>query len=107
MKAYMVIRDIIFFVLLCSILCVCIFTAKMTDVIDSNLIYVNRKVPPLEGIHRPEIMHHEDIENEVAIEVDEENISEEGAEFEDFTANPDQEIPEWVERTVWIDAIFN
>ena len=49
----------------------------------------------------------EDIENEVAIEVDEENISEEGAEFEDFTANPDQEIPEWVERNVWIDAIFN
>ncbi|MBR4567358.1 hypothetical protein IKO18_02805, partial [bacterium] len=73
----MVIRDIIFFVLLCSILCVCIFTAKMTDVIDSNLIYVNRKVPPLEEIHRPEMMHHEDIENEVAIEVDEENISEE------------------------------
>ena len=25
----------------------------------------------------------------------------------DFTANPDQEIPEWVERNVWIDAIFN
>lgn len=94
MKAYMVIRDIIFFVLLCSILCVCIFTAKMTDVIDSNLIYVNRKVPPLEGIHSPEMMHHEDIENEVAIDVDEENISEEGTEFEDFTANPDQEIPE-------------
>ena len=107
MKAYMVIRDIIFFVLLCSILCVCIFTAKMTDVIDSNLIYVNRKVPPLEGIHSPEMMHHEDIENEVAIDVDEENISEEGTEFEDFTANPDQEIPEWVERNVWIDAIFN
>ena len=103
----MVIRDIIFFILLCSILCVCIFTAKMTDVIDSNLIYVNRKVPPLEGIHRPEMMHHEDIENEVAIDVDEENLPEEVTEAEDFTANPDQEIPEWVERNGWVDAIFN
>ena len=40
------------------------------------------------------MMHHEDIENEVAIEVDEGNISEEGTKFEDFTANPNQKIPE-------------
>ena len=103
----MIIRDIIFLILWLAILCTGIYTAKMTDVIDSNLIYVNRKVPPLEGIHRPEMMHHEDIENEVAIEVDEGNISEEGTKFEDFTANPNQKIPEWVKRTVWIDAIFN
>ena len=107
MKAYMIIRDIIFLILWLAILCTGIYTAKMTDVIDSNLIYVNRKVPPLEGIHRPEMMHHEDIENEVAIEADKDNLSEEGAKFEDFTANPNQEIPEWVERKVWIDAIFN
>ena len=46
MKAYMIIRDIIFLILWLAILCVWIYTAKMTDVIDSNLIYVNRKIPP-------------------------------------------------------------
>lgn len=106
MKAYMVIRDIIFFILLCSILCVCIFTAKMTDVIDSNLIYVNRKVPPLERSHRPEMMPPEEFDYEF-VDVDEENLPEEVTEAEDFTANPDQEIPEWVERNGWVGVIFN
>ena len=46
MKAYMIIRDIIFLILWLAILCTGIYTAKMTDVIDSNLIYVNRKIPP-------------------------------------------------------------
>ena len=45
MKAYMIIRDIIFLILWLAILCTGIYTAKMTDVIDSNLIYVNRKIP--------------------------------------------------------------
>ena len=46
MKAYMIIRDIIFLIQWLAILCTGIYTAKMTDVIDSNLIYVNRKIPP-------------------------------------------------------------
>ena len=45
MKAYTIIRDIIFFILWLGILWVGIYTAKMTDVIDSNLVYVNRKIP--------------------------------------------------------------
>ena len=45
MKAYMIIRDIIFLILWLAILCTGIYTVKMTDVIDSNLIYVNRKIP--------------------------------------------------------------
>ena len=48
MKVYTIIRDIIFFILWIAILWVGIYTAKMTDVIDSNLIYVNRKVPPID-----------------------------------------------------------
>ena len=42
----MIIRDIIFLILWLAILCVWIYTAKMTDVIDSNLVYVNLKIPP-------------------------------------------------------------
>lgn len=54
MKIYIVVRDIIFLVLWIAILCVGIFTAKMTDVIDSNIIYVNRKIPPIDKWEKPE-----------------------------------------------------
>ena len=54
MKVYSIIRDVIFFILWLAILWVGIYTAKMTDVIDSNLIYVNRKVPPIDKWQKPD-----------------------------------------------------
>ena len=54
MKVYSIIRDIIFFILWLAILWVGIYTAKMTDVIDTNLIYVNRKVPPIDKGQKPD-----------------------------------------------------
>ena len=59
MKVYSIIRDIIFFILWLAILWVGIYTAKMTDVIDSNLIYVNRKVPPIDKGQKPDQGHLE------------------------------------------------
>ena len=50
MKVYEILRDIVFFFLLLAILWVGIYIAKMTDVIDTNLIYVNRKIPPVEKV---------------------------------------------------------
>jgi len=72
MKVYTIIRDIIFFILWLAILWVGIYTAKMTDVIDSNLIYVNRKVPPMDKWEKPEWN------------------------FKPEIPNPNQEIPEWI-----------
>jgi hypothetical protein len=72
MKTYTIIRDIIFFILWLAILWVGIYTAKMTDVIDSNLIYVNRKVPPMDKWQKLEWN------------------------FEPETLNPNKEIPEWI-----------
>lgn len=48
MKIYKIIRDVIFFVLLVGIFCCWIYIAKMTQVIDENIIYINRKVPRVE-----------------------------------------------------------
>ena len=59
MKVYSIIRDIIFFILWLAILWVGIYTAKMTNVIDSNLIYVNRKVPPINKGQKPDQEHPE------------------------------------------------
>ena len=59
MKVYSIIRDVIFFILWLAILWVWIYTAKMTDVIDSNLIYVNRKVPPIDNGQKPDQEHPE------------------------------------------------
>jgi len=59
MKVYSIIRDIIFFILWLAILWVWIYTAKMTNVIDSNLIYVNRKVPPIDKGQKPDQEHPE------------------------------------------------
>jgi len=59
MKVYFIIRDVIFFILWLAILWVGIYTAKMTDVIDSNLIYVNRKVPPIDKGQKPDQKHSE------------------------------------------------
>ena len=59
MKVYSIIRDIIFFILWLAILWVGIYTAKMTNVIDSNLIYVNRKVPPIDKWQKPDQRHPE------------------------------------------------
>ena len=42
-----------------DILWVGIYTAKMTDVIDINLIYVNRKVPPIDKGQKPDQEHPE------------------------------------------------
>jgi len=59
MKVYSIIRDIIFFILWLAILWVGIYTAKMTDVIDTNLVYVNRKVPPIDKWEKPDQGHPE------------------------------------------------
>lgn len=59
MKIYSIIRDIIFFILWLAILRVGIYTAKMANVIDSNLIYVNRKVPPIDKGQKPDQVHPE------------------------------------------------
>ena len=48
MKVYKIIRDVVFFVLLVGIFCCWIYIAKMTQVIDENIIYINRKVPRVE-----------------------------------------------------------
>ena len=72
MKAYMIIRDIIFLILWLSILCVWIYTAKMTDVIDSNLIYVNRKIPPKDKKGEQE-QNIETTTNEIAEDTIEDN----------------------------------
>lgn len=72
MKAYMIIRDIIFLILWLAILCVWIYTAKMTDVIDSNLIYVNRKIPPKDKKGEQE-QNIETTTNEIAEDTIEDN----------------------------------
>ncbi len=72
MKAYMIIRDIIFLILWLAILCTGIYTAKMTDVIDSNLIYVNRKIPPKDKKGEQE-QNIETTTNEIAEDTIEEN----------------------------------
>lgn len=59
MKVYSIIRDIIFFILWLAIFWVGIYTAKMTDVIDTNLIYINRKVPPIDKGQKSEYKHLE------------------------------------------------
>ena len=74
MKTYTTIRDIIFFILWIAILWVGIYTAKMTDVIDNNLIYVNRKVPSMDKWEKPEWN------------------------FKPAIPNPNQEIPEWIQN---------
>lgn len=48
MKVYKIIRDVVFFILLVGIFCCWIYIAKMTQVIDENIIYINRKVPRVE-----------------------------------------------------------
>ncbi len=72
MKAYMIIRDIIFLILWLAILWTGIYTAKMTDVIDSNLIYVNRKIPPKDKKGEQE-QNIETTTNEIAEDTIEEN----------------------------------
>ena len=72
MKAYMIIRDIIFLILWLAILCTGIYTAKMTDVIDSNLIYVNRKIPPKDKKGEQE-QNIETTTNEIAEDTIEDN----------------------------------
>ncbi len=72
MKAYMIIRDIIFLILWLAILWVWIYTAKMTDVIDSNLIYVNRKIPPKDKKIEQE-QNNEIISNEIEEDTIEDN----------------------------------
>ena len=72
MKAYMIIRDIIFLILWLAILWVWIYTAKMTDVIDSNLIYVNRKIPPKDKKGEQE-QNIETTTNEIAEDTIEDN----------------------------------
>ena len=72
MKAYMIIRDIIFLILWLAILWVWIYTAKMTDVIDSNLIYVNRKIPPKDKKGEKE-QNIETTTNEIAEDTIEDN----------------------------------
>lgn len=72
MKAYMIIRDIIFLILWLAILCTGIYTAKMTDVIDSNLIYVNRKIPPKDKKSEQE-QNIETTTNEIAEDTIEDN----------------------------------
>ena len=72
MKAYMIIRDIIFLILWLAILCTGIYTVKMTDVIDSNLIYVNRKIPPKDKKGEQE-QNIETTTNEIAEDTIEDN----------------------------------
>ncbi len=72
MKAYMIIRDIIFLILWLAILWTGIYTAKMTDVIDSNLIYVNRKIPPKDKKIEQE-QNNEIISNEIEEDTIEDN----------------------------------
>ena len=72
MKAYMIIRDIIFLILWLAILCTGIYTAKMTDVIDSNLVYVNRKIPPKDKKGEQE-QNIETTTNEIAEDTIEDN----------------------------------
>ena len=45
MKVYKIIRDLVFLLLLVWILWCAIYIAKMVDIIDSNVIHVNRKIP--------------------------------------------------------------
>ena len=68
----MIIRDIIFLILWLAILCTGIYTAKMTDVIDSNLIYVNRKIPPKDKKGEQE-QNIETTTNEIAEDTIEDN----------------------------------
>ena len=91
MKTYTIIRDIIFFILWLAILWVGVYTAKMTDVIDSNLIYVNRKVPPIAEWKRPSM----------------DKWQEQYWDFEIPTPNPNNVDPIWVESKVWLDAILH
>lgn len=49
MKIYKIIRDVVFFVLLVGTFCCWIYIAKMTQVIDENIIYINRKVPRVDS----------------------------------------------------------
>ena len=73
MKVYSIIRDIVFFILWLAILWVGIYTAKMTDVIDSNLIYVNRKVPPVDKGQKPDNKNLEQNFDTESIEIDNED----------------------------------
>ena len=83
MKVYTIIRDIIFFILWIAILWVGIYTAKMTDVIDSNLIYVNRKVPPIAEWHKP------------------------NWDFGRPAPNTNDVAPLWAEMKTWLDELLN
>ena len=78
MKAYTIIRDIIFFILWLGILWVGIYTAKMTEVIDSNLVYVNRKIPKDNIKKQDKIEKH--IEEQEAESIELEITDEEGEE---------------------------
>lgn len=66
MKVYIIVRDIIFLILWLAILCVGLFTAKMTDVIDSNLIYVNRKIPPVNKWEKPDNNSEQNLNEEIS-----------------------------------------
>jgi len=66
MKVYIIIRDIIFLILWLAILCVGLFTAKMTDVIDRNLIYVNRKIPPVNKWEKPDNNPKQNLNEEIS-----------------------------------------
>ena len=70
MKIYKIIRDIVFFVLLVGIFCCWIYIAKMTQVIDENIIYINRKVPRVEH-------QNSKVDAELWFIIDEENNVEE------------------------------
>ena len=70
MKVYEILRDIVFFFLLLAILWVGIYIAKMTDVIDTNLIYVNRKIPPVEKIKVDNNEIEEDALDETLVQED-------------------------------------
>ena len=84
MKIYIVVRDIIFLVLWIAILCVWIFTAKMTDVIDSNIIYVNRKIPPIDKWEKPENEFSEQSFNEETEIVDTEWYNEDNTDTAEY-----------------------
>ena len=45
MKVYKFVRDFIFLLLLTAIFWCAIYIAKMVDIIDSNVVHVNRKIP--------------------------------------------------------------
>ena len=77
MKVYSIIRDVIFLILWLAILWVGIYTAKMTDVIDSNLIYVNRKVPPIEKKQQSDNEYLEQNFDDELVEMDDEDLNRE------------------------------